>query len=127
MKIFIICSVRGASKLYEKMLYEYVDFLENNGHKVHLPVRDTKQEDETGGYIICETNAAAISDADEVHISYVEKSLGTHFDLGVAFVLDKKICVFDQPKFDESVEKSFPKMLKYWEKNVSGDKIEKDN
>ena len=122
MKIFIICSVRGASKLYEKMLYEYVDSLESKGHKVHLPARDTKQEDETGGYIICETNAAAISQADEVHISYVEKSLGTHFDLGVAFALDKKIHVFDTPVIDENIPKSFPKMLRYWE-----DIIEEDN
>ena len=122
MKIFIICSVRGASKEYEEMLYKYVHNLESMGHKVHLPARDTEQEDETGGYIICETNAAAISQSDEVHISYTEKSLGTHFDLGVAFVLVKKIYVFDQPEFDENVEKSFPKMLRYWE-----DISEKDN
>jgi nucleoside 2-deoxyribosyltransferase len=122
MKIFIICTVRGATDEYERMLWNYVGGLEELGHRVHLPMRDTEQKDETGGYIICETNAAAISQADEVHISYNEASLGTHFDLGVAFALDKKIHVFDQPKIDEDKEKSFQKMMRYWE-----DIIEKDS
>jgi nucleoside 2-deoxyribosyltransferase len=126
MKIFIICSVRIATPEYEKMLYEYVDILETDGHKVHLPVRDTEQKDETGGYIICEDNAAAIASADEIHISYNEKSLGTHFDLGVAFALDKKIHIFDQPEIDEKQSKSFLKMIRYWE-SISEDTIEKDN
>lgn len=126
MKIFIICTVRGASEEYEKMLYDYVDTLETDGHTVHLPVRDTEQEDETGGYIICQDNAAAILYADEVHISYNERSLGTHFDLGVAFALHKKIHVFDQPKIDEEKPKSFQKMIRHWE-GLSEDTIEKDN
>jgi len=114
-KIFIICTVRGASREYEEMLWNYVNNLEELGHKVHLPMRDTEQVDETGGYIICETNAAAISDADEVHISYREASLGTHFDLGVAFALNKKIHVFDQTEIDKDKEISYQKIMKYWE------------
>lgn len=126
MKIFIICTVRGASEEYERMLWNYVSDLEMLGHTVHLPMRDTEQADETGGYIICEENAAAISDADEVHISYNDASLGTHFDLGVAFILDKKIHVFDQKEIDEDMPKSFQKMIRYWE-NLSEDRIEKDS
>ena len=126
MKIFIICSVRGASKEYEEMLYKYVHNLENMGHKVHLPVRDTKQEDKTGGYIICNDNFAAIYDADEIHISYVKESLGTHFDLGVAFALGKKIYVFDQPEIDEDISKSFQKMIRHWE-GTPEDKNEENN
>ena len=116
MNIFIICTVRNATQEYLDNLYSYVEKLEADGHYVHLPPRDTKQEDNTGGYIICDTNASAIEKAHEVHISYNEKSLGTHFDLGVAFALKKKIHVFEQPTLDESVSKSFQKMMRYWEK-----------
>lgn len=115
MNIFIICTVRGATEDYLKKLQDYVTKLELEGHTVHFPPRDTKQEDETGGYIICRTNMAGIIWADEVHISYNEKSTGTHFDLGMAFMSNKKIHVFDGPEIDESLPKSFPKMLRYWE------------
>lgn len=116
MKIFIICTVRNATEEYLKKLYSYVEKLEAEGHEVHLPPRDTNQEDnETGGYRICFDNLQAIALADEIHISYNEKSTGTHFDLGMAFSLGKKIHVFDCPPIDESLPKSFPKMMRYWE------------
>ena len=116
MKIFVICTVRKATKEYLKMLYDYVVKLENEGHEVHLPPRDTNQEDEeTGGYRICGDNKDAILWADEIHISYNESSTGTHFDLGMAFMADKKIHIFDCPSIDENIPKSFPKMMRYWE------------
>lgn len=115
MKIFIICTVRKATEEYLKKLYDYVAELEAEGHHVHLPPRDTKQEDETGGYVICRTNKFGIQWADEVHISYNEKSTGTHFDLGMAFMSNKKIRVFDGTEIDETIPKSFPKMMRYWE------------
>jgi hypothetical protein len=116
MKIFIICTVRNATQEYLDKLYAYVAKLEAEGHEVHLPPRDTNQDDEeTGGFRICRDNEVAILWADEVHISYNEKSTGTHFDLGMAFALDKKIHVFDCPPIDESLPKSFPKMMRYWE------------
>lgn len=114
-KIFIICTVRNATQQYLDKLYAYVENLETEGHEVHLPPRDTKQEDETGGYVICRTNMAGMMWADEVHVSYNEKSTGTHFDLGMAFMAHKKIHVFDGPEIDESVPKSFPKMMRHWE------------
>jgi len=41
-KVFIICSVRGASEEYQTKLQKYVDELEANNTEVHLPHRDTK-------------------------------------------------------------------------------------
>jgi len=116
MEIFIICTVRNATKEYLEKLYSYVQMLEMQGHTVHYPPRDTDQNDEeTGGYRICSDNRDAIKSADEVHISYNEKSTGTHFDLGVAFAFNKKIFVFDSPEIDETLPKSFPKMMRYWQ------------
>lgn len=115
MNIFVICTVRNATQEYLDKLYAYVEKLEAEGHYVHLPPRDTNQEDETGGYIICSTNFNAIEKADEVHISYNPASTGTHFDLGMAFALGKKIKVFENLSTEQTNGKSFQNMMKYWE------------
>jgi nucleoside 2-deoxyribosyltransferase len=111
MKVFIICSVRGASEEYRTKLENYVLKLENEGVKVHLPHRDTNQN--TRGYDICKQNTNAIKEADEVHIFYSKESQGTHFDMGVSFALGKKIVVVENEKYGEG--KSYPKMLDEWQ------------
>lgn len=110
MNIFIICSVRGMDNKYRKKLENYAATLEKDGHKVHLPHRDTNQN--TKGYYICHENARAIRNSHEVHIFYSPNSLGTHFDMGVAFAMNKKIVIVESIKFDEN--KSFPRMLTEW-------------
>ncbi len=116
MNIFIICSVRNATEEYNKKLYAYVAELEAQGHRVHLPPRDTNQIDnETGGYRICNDNYMAIDKADEVHVSYNPVSTGTHFDLGVAFALHKKIVVFESLANEATSGKSFQNMINYWQ------------
>jgi nucleoside 2-deoxyribosyltransferase len=57
-------------------------------------------------------NRGAIRVADEVHIFYSSKSQGTHFDMGVAFALDKKIIIVESEEFGEG--KSFARMLTEW-------------
>ena len=109
-KIFVICSVRGASKEYQCKLEKHTKVLENLGCSVHLPHRDTNQD--AKGYDICKENAAAIFNADEVHIFYNKASQGTHFDMGVAFALGKKIVIIENEEFDEG--KSYPRMLTEW-------------
>lgn len=111
MKVFIICSVRGASKEYQDKLEAHVAMLEFNGYEVHLPHRDTNQN--TTGLAICKENAEAIKDANIVHIFYSKASQGTHFDMGVAFALNKTIVVIENEEFDEG--KSFPRMLQEWQ------------
>jgi nucleoside 2-deoxyribosyltransferase len=111
MKIFIICSVRLADDEYRKKLESYVSELEENGHIVHLPHRDTDQT--ASGLNICSENANAIDRADEVHIFYNPKSQGSHFDMGVAFALHKKIVIAENGSLDEKL--SFSRMLQHWE------------
>ena len=53
-KIFVICTVRSASKSYKVNLENYVKIMEDMGHTVHLPHRDTKQD--AKGIEICTQN-----------------------------------------------------------------------
>ena len=112
MNIFIICTVREANNNYVAKLEKYVKMLEIDGHKVHLPHRDTNQN--ANGIDICLQNKNAIKESDEVHIFYNSKSQGTHFDMGVAFAFDKKIIIVENEIFGEG--KSYPRMLAEWEK-----------
>jgi hypothetical protein len=114
-RIFIICTVRGASEEYKKKLEDYVAKLEKEGNKVHLPHRDTKQD--ALGYDICIQNMTAIHNADEVHLFYNPDSQGTHFDLGVAFSSNKKLVIVENHvTFDPNIPgKSFARMITEWE------------
>ena len=111
MFIFIICTVRNASNDYRLKLENYVNLLEKNGHIVHLPHRDTNQS--ASGIDICTGNMNAIKQADEVHIFYNPESLGTHFDMGVAFANNKKIKIVENVTYGS--KKSFARFLSEWE------------
>ena len=110
--IFIICTVRTATPEYRKRLENYVFDLESKGFQVHLPHRDTNQTQT--GFEICSENKEAIIKADEVHIFYNPNSLGTHFDMGVSFALDKKIVVVENLSYDQGT--SMLHVLMEWEK-----------
>lgn len=110
-KIFVICSVRGASDEYRDKLEHYVSQLEERGYKIHLPHRDTNQQ--ARGFDICKQNMEAIKESDEVHIFYNHTSQGTHFDMGVAFALGKDIVIVENEEYGEG--KSYPRMLHEWE------------
>ena len=106
MKIAIICSVRGGTP---ENLYQYVEALEAQGHQVHFPPRDHHQDDPTG-LGICEDMRSAIGWADEVHISYNKDSQGSHFDLGMAFMVRKRWKLINDP--DDPPGKSYLKVIK---------------
>lgn len=116
-KIFIICPVRNATVAVKRFLQEYIEKLEREGSIVHYPPRDTNQSDPVGD-AICRTNFRAIVEADEIHVWYDLKSLGSHFDLGGVFMLveileyEKKVVVInaDELQFDG---KSFSKVLRF--------------
>ena len=109
-RIFIICTVRGASEEYKKKLEDYVSKLESEGNEVHLPHRDTNQN--ASGYDICMQNAKAIAMCHEVHIFYNPDSQGTHFDMGVAFAYGRKIVVVEN--VEDGPGKSYPRMIDEW-------------
>ena len=115
-KIFIICTVRGADEDYKRKLEDYVQKLEDEGNIVHLPHRDTNQENT--GLGICVQNMNAIKIADEVHIFYNPESTGTHFDMGVAFACSKKLVVVENVTYGPG--KSYPRMIDEWEDVSSG-------
>lgn len=119
--IFIICTVRDADIAYIDKLDKYVDKLEQQGNEVHLPHRDTNQK--LTGLGICYQNQSAIRNADEVHIFYNPDSQGTHFDMGMAFALGKRIKIIESSDYGEG--KSFARMLHEWQfqsmKDLLGD------
>ena len=118
-KIFLICSVRGATPEHRRELEEYTLQLERDGAIVHLPHRDTNQC--ATGLEICEQNFWAVVEADEVHIVYNPESQGSHFDMGVAFALGKPVVFVNEDQFPQEIKitakKSFPQMLKQWQDN----------
>lgn len=85
-KIYIICPVRNADPAIQEEIQRYVERLEEAGHHVHWPPRDTDQID-PNGIRICMDNCDAIIAADEVHIWYEPNSQGSHFDRGMLFAL----------------------------------------
>lgn len=85
MKIFLICPVRTETE--KGGLDHYVAALEAAGHQVHYPPRDVDQTDDGIGLHICEMHREAMLDCDEVHVVWVPESKGSHFDLGMAFML----------------------------------------
>lgn len=117
MKIFLISPVARATPELNKKIAAYVRKLEKKGHTVHWPIRDTKQTDETGGYLICLTNFTAMMDADEVHVWYDETSGGSKFDLGGLFMLReiegvyKKVVIANRKNVRDVEGKSFYKVL----------------
>lgn len=121
MKVFLVCSVRNASKKEKRLQEEYVQKLEARGEKMHWPHRDTKQNDPTGLNIITQ-NRQAILDADEIHFWWKadktgkSKSEGSVFDFGMTwmallFMPNKKIVLANPDMVKPSENKSFTNVL----------------
>jgi nucleoside 2-deoxyribosyltransferase len=108
MKTFLICPVRGHDI---KETEEIVAKLERTGWEVYWPPRDTDQMDITG-YRICQDNRRAIEQADAIHFIWDGKSQGCLFDLGMAFVLGKKVIPVAMPELTDG--KSFQNMVNQW-------------
>jgi Asp-tRNA(Asn)/Glu-tRNA(Gln) amidotransferase A subunit family amidase len=90
MRIHIICAVRGSTKEQQEEVDAYVAELEAAGHQVHNPKYAVDQNDPTG-YGICFRHYTAMQAADRVDIFWDSESKGSHFDLGMAFALGKKV------------------------------------
>jgi len=84
-EVYLICPVRNVTKEQQLQLDEYVKNLESNKYNVHYPPRDVKQDQE--GYSILAAHRHAMRYCDEVHIWWDKDSKGSHFDLGMAFML----------------------------------------
>lgn len=106
-KIFIISPVRKATNEDKDFLYEYANTLEYDGYEVHLPMRDTIQDQ--SGIEICEQNRKALAESEEVHLYYKPNSKGSIFDLGMVFALKKKLVLINE--VNEVKGKSFSNVI----------------
>jgi len=93
-KVFLICPVRSGQ--FEAVANAYVESLERLGWEVHHPPRDVDQTDDGIGLKICEAHREAMRNCEEVHIIYHPDSQGWLFDFGMAFMLEKPICLVNQ-------------------------------
>lgn len=109
--IFVICPVRSGALNEE--VKKYVEEWERKCGSVYWPTRDTDQNDPIGTKI-CRQNLEGMKACSEVHIFWHPDSKGSHFDLGMAFALNKPIYFVNHREFPdtENEPKSFIKVLR---------------
>lgn len=90
MRVYVICAVRQAALERTADYCLYAADLRTLGCEVFFPPDNAPQDDPTGKAIV-ECERQAIADADEVHVFWDVESKGSHFDLGMAYALGKKI------------------------------------
>ena len=124
MKIFLISPVQRAVPEMQERIAGYVESIERAGHQIHWPIRNTKQDDPTGGYDVCKVNFRGIMEADEIHIWYEETSGGSKFDMGGVFMLvemlgwKKKVVIVNDGEVVDNNKKSFYKVFKHLVENA---------
>jgi len=74
---------------YQDKMQEHKAKLEKSGHNVSLPAFDNFKD--MSEFEVCDYNRKKIEWADEVHIIWDARSIGTVFDLGMCFALYKPI------------------------------------
>ena len=117
--IYLICPVRDCLPEVKIQMDKYVIGLEAEGKKVHYPPRDVDQS--LGEYDICSKHRLSMKDCKEVHIWWDRSSTGSHFDLGMAFMLlifnpYLKIVLANPIDVPETISKSFGNIIR----NLSG-------
>lgn len=83
------------STAYEKKMVAYKERLEESGqqYEVRLPALDHMPD--LNELDICSHNREMIEWAEEVHLIWDGRSIGTLFDLGMAFALRKPLVIQD--------------------------------
>ena len=120
MKIYIICPVRNITAEQKKEIDDYVANLEAEGHIVHYPPRDVNQNDETG-WNICAQHRAVMKTCDRIDIFWDKTSTGSHFDLGMAFMMEQMPIKLVKKYQDDTAGKSYVKMMKMWYGDIRDD------
>jgi hypothetical protein len=113
---FLICTVREADENDLRFIQDYISKFKSEGKRIYYPAEDTNQIDSTGGYRICSDNCNAMQNSEQIHVYWTEKSQGTKFDLGVAFLLNqtigKKIVLANRSQVEKIVEEQKSKDIK---------------
>jgi len=115
--VYIVCPVRGVSPEQHELIKQAVEKLEMAGDAVFWPERDALQSSNTGYEIVIE-ELEAIKECDEVHLYWDVTSKGSHFDLGAALALKKKV-VIKHLFHPDGPEKSYVKVVRI----LNGDPI----
>ena len=116
-KIFLICPVRNANNEQKKWIEDYVEQKNREGYIIHAPHLHTRQIDLFGGYAICKQNAEAVASSTEIAIYYDKSSIGSVFDLGVAFALHKPLILLNEDKIELKENDFVDNILKNWRYN----------
>jgi hypothetical protein len=90
--IYLICPVNDVAKEEKEFLDQYVSSLETLGNKVHYPPRDVNQVDPTGTRILTE-HRAAMREVTDVHAYLGQKTKGSYFDFGMAYMGEKPLFI----------------------------------
>lgn len=111
-KVYLICPVRNCSEEVQKQLEDYVLDLEANNFKVHFPPRDVEQDQ--SGFGICDAHRKAMAECDEVHFWWDPESKGSHFDFGMAFMLEyfKLVTYVQADVIEETPHKSYGNVIR---------------
>jgi len=115
MKIYLLSPVRNVTPAQQGIIDAHVERLEQQGHTVYLPIRDTCQDDEIG-VSICKSHASAMLNCDRVDILWDKASTGSHVDLGMAYVI-KKPLLYVHGFSDDGNKKSYHKVIKHVSEN----------
>ena len=112
--VYLLCPVRNADKETQKKMDEYVSGLEARGISVHYPPRDVDQTEDGIGLAISTAHRGAMEACKEVHVFWDSQSYGSHFDLGMAFMLNKikKTPIVMAADFESTRNRSYGNMLK---------------
>jgi len=86
-QVYLICPVRNCPPEVGAKIKAYVTKIESEGKIVHYPPRDVDQAQ--GGLEICSQHRSAMVMCHEIHVWWDNKSTGSHFDLGMAFMLSQ--------------------------------------
>ena len=116
MKVYIICPVRNVTEQQQAAIDSHAADLTASGHEVHNPKYAVDQNDETG-LGICRAHFEAMAEADEVHIFWDMASSGSHFDLGMAFALQKPLRLVSEFSEDKP-GKSYAKVIREVERGA---------
>jgi hypothetical protein len=112
-KVYLICPVRNCSDEVQEQLEDYVRRLEQLGNIFHFPPRDVKQDQ--SGFGICNAHRSAMAACDEVHFWWDKESKGSHFDFGMAFMLEhfKPVVYVQAEEIEETSNKSYGNVIRY--------------
>jgi len=102
-------AIIGSTSYRDKML-EHKKYIEHFCLEVRIPAFDDHEDlDEIG---VCQYNLEIIKWADEVHVFWDQRSVGTVFDFGMCFALNKPI------KIEYLQPKTFANLMRKYEKSV---------